>query len=103
MSRALSFSRRTLLSFSTGIAGAQDRDFDQTTYHLIGSAHLSREFGRTWVAAYYNRGVRNVEPLGDPLFSDSVMFAVSGVLQRAAAVPDQFRQIRWTPRVGRYH
>ena len=51
-----------------GIAGVQDRTLGQTTYHLIGSAKLSREFGRTWMASLgYNRGVRNVEPIGDPI------------------------------------
>jgi hypothetical protein len=77
--RALSFSRRTTVSFSTGLAGTQDRQLNQTDYHLVGSAHINREFGQTWTAGLsYNRNVRQIEPLGEPVFGDSIAFIVQG-------------------------
>lgn len=83
LARALSFSRRTTVAFTTGLAGTQDRNLDQTVYHLVGSARVNREFGQTWSAMVaYNRGVRQIEPLGEPFFSDSVAFIVQGSFSR---------------------
>lgn len=79
INQPLSISRRTKVAFSTGLAGTQDRSLKQTTYHLIGAARVNREFGQTWVAGLtYNRGVRQLEPIGVALFSDSLTFLVQG-------------------------
>ena len=62
--KALSFSRRTKVTFSTGTAGIEDRITGQVTYNMIGGVGLSREFGRTWNAGvFYSRDVRYVEQL----------------------------------------
>jgi hypothetical protein len=81
--KPLSISRRTLLGFSTGIAGAYDRSTDVTHYRLVGGARLSHEFGRTWLSeVIYSRNVRYVESVGEPLFTDSVTFGVQGSFNR---------------------
>jgi hypothetical protein len=78
---ALSFARRTILSFSTGVAGTQDPGEQTTTYHLIGSAHLTREFGRTWSAgSFYGRKVEYLDVLTEALFSDSLGGVLDGSL-----------------------
>jgi hypothetical protein len=56
-----------------------NRELQETTYHLIGSVRLNREFGRTWLAGIsYNRDVRQVESIGELLFGDFVTMGVSG-------------------------
>jgi hypothetical protein len=81
--RALSISRRTTLSFSTGVAQVHDRAQNTTTYHLIGAAGLKREFGRTWDAGlFYSRNVRYIEAFALPLLNDSVGVAVHGSFSR---------------------
>jgi hypothetical protein len=81
--RALSFARRTTLSFSTGTAGVHDRAENRTIYHLVGSVALNREFGRSWNASVmFGRNVRYIEVLSDPLFSDSLGVAVAGSFSR---------------------
>jgi hypothetical protein len=75
----LSLTRRTLVTFSTGVAGTQQQTTRETTYHLIGSAQIIREFGRTWNASLsYNRGIRRVEPLGEAILTDSTSGGVQG-------------------------
>jgi hypothetical protein len=79
--RALSFSRRTTLSFSTGSAAV--RHEQQTIYRATGSAELKHEIGRTWEASLaYNRGGRFTETWNGPLFSDVVAANVGGALTR---------------------
>jgi len=79
--RALSFSRRTTLSFGTGSAAIVDRD--RTYYRVTGNARLNREIGRTWNASLaYNRGVGFVETFSEPLFSDSLTVGVGGMVNR---------------------
>lgn len=80
-SRALSFSRRTTLSFSTGSSGIVDRD--RTYYRIIGNARLNREIGRTWNASLaYNRGVSFLETFGDPVLSDAATLSLGGMVNR---------------------
>lgn len=79
--RALSFSRRTRLSFGTGSTAL--KDFNETRYHITGNARLTHDIGRTWqVALAYNRGGEFVETLREPLFSDSVNFGLGGLVSR---------------------
>jgi hypothetical protein len=81
--RALSFARRTTLSFSTGTAGTHDRSDNTTTYHLVGAAKLDREIGRTWNAGLQvARTVRYIEVLSEPLFSDSLGVVLNGSFSR---------------------
>jgi len=89
--RALSFSRRTMLSFSTGTAGTHDRSTNATTYHVVGAVRLSREIGRTWNAGLMvSRTVRYIEVLSEPLFTDSLGVIVSGSFSRRIEVKSAF-------------
>lgn len=84
-SRALSFSRRTSLSFSTGSAIVSDAV--TTRYDLVGNASLNHEIGRSWTAALaYSRRVGFVYALAEPTFSDSISASVGGLLARRVSV-----------------
>jgi hypothetical protein len=88
-SRALSVSRRTNFSFSTGSAlfyannvevGGRDQGLH---YALTGSATLSREMGRTWTATLgYRRSVDYHEGFADPFLAQSATASLSGLLSR---------------------
>jgi opacity protein-like surface antigen len=87
--RALSISRRTHLSFSTGSAmivsdaTPLDRLGRDWHYRLLGSATLTHEMGRTWTAlASYSRDVAFHEGFNEPLLSDGVSAGLSGLLSR---------------------
>jgi hypothetical protein len=76
-SKALSFSRRTTVSFGTGTAIAQNESGSQ--YHLNAQATLNQQIGRTWNAnVSFNRGSQFVEGLRDLVFADSVTASVHG-------------------------
>jgi hypothetical protein len=80
-SRALSFSRRTTLSFSTGSSALEHGSF--VRYRATGGAHLTHEIGRTWNASLgFFRGARFVETWNESLFSDVVTASVRGLLNR---------------------
>jgi hypothetical protein len=80
-SRALSFSRRTTLAFSTG--SAVTKDTNNSYVNLTGSARLNREFRRTWNASLaYSRGLNFSEVLAQPVFSDSLIAGVGGFVNR---------------------
>jgi hypothetical protein len=80
-SRALSLSRRTKLSFSTGSAAVSDGS--ATRYSLTGSAELTRELGRTWSTALaYDRRVQFVDALRRAILSDSAALSLSGLITR---------------------
>jgi hypothetical protein len=84
-SRALSFSRRTSLSFSTGSAIVTDSV--TTRYDLVGNAALTHEIGQTWSAGLsYDRQVGFVDALVQPTFSDSVSASFGGLLTRRISV-----------------
>jgi opacity protein-like surface antigen len=84
--RALSFSRRTTLQFSTGSMGVSDGR-GNTSYRVIGSAHLNHEVGRTWLAsAGYDRNLQFVDTILQPVFSDSVNGTFGGLLNRRTQV-----------------
>jgi hypothetical protein len=81
--KALSISRRTSVSFSTGTS-AVSRDLgERTRFHAIGSAELTHEIGRTWFTSLaYNRGVSFIDSWPEPVFSDSAILSLSGLLTR---------------------
>ena len=82
--RALSFSRRTTLSFSTGTS----RFAKPNPAGRCGSAPPARsgsshEIGRTWTATLsYDRGLRFTENWLEPLFTDSASAGLSGSMSR---------------------
>ena len=87
-SRALSVSRRTTFSFSTGsaiLAGqTQFTTNDRNIYYrLTGDASLRHEIGRTWTAVLgYRRGVDWRETFNQPFLSDAVTASVEGLISR---------------------
>lgn len=79
--RALSLTRRTKLSFGSGVASVADER--QTEYRLIGQGTLSRELGRSWdTAVTYQRSVMFLDAFLAPAFSDGVTAGVGGLLIR---------------------
>jgi hypothetical protein len=82
--RALSFSRRTTLSFDTGSVAFRDRR--DTHFRFTGHAQLDREIGRTWRAsAAYSRDARYYQQLQEVLLSDGVSFGIGGLVSRRVA------------------
>ena len=82
--RALSITRRTHLSFSSGATGVTEHS--STRYMATGTAVLSREIGRTWnAAAAYTRNVAFFETLRLPYFYDGVTLALNGLISRRVA------------------
>ena len=87
--RALSISRRTHVSFSTGsaiLSGTGETFAGNTSgfsFHLTGTADLTHEMGRTWKAQLaYRRGVDVHEGFAQPFLSDGVNAGLSGLLSR---------------------
>ena len=88
-SRALSFSRRTSLSFSTGSAildsqrledGSRD---SRPRFRLIGDASLEREMGRSWTAHLsYARALRARDGFGEMYFTDIGSGDLNGLITR---------------------
>jgi hypothetical protein len=88
-SRALSVSRRTRFSFSTGSAFVStdapllEGQHVGYAYRFTGSADLTHEMGRTWTANLsYRRGVDFHEGFYDPFLSDTAAATVGGLLSR---------------------
>ena len=94
-SRALSLTRRTKLSFSTGATAVQsgtpavqtgttgEQQGSQTRFDVIGSATLTREIGRTWNASLvYQRSVGYAQFILEPIFSDSISASYGGLINR---------------------
>jgi hypothetical protein len=78
--RALSFSRRTMVSFGTGSSIAQNAA-GGAQYFLSGQATLSQGIGRSWTAAAaYNRSSIFAQGFRDLLFLDAVSGSVRGQL-----------------------
>jgi opacity protein-like surface antigen len=87
--RALSVSRRTQFSFTTGSAvfygnqGITNGPDNQVNFALLGSATLSHEMGRTWTTSVaYQRSVSFQEGFLVPFLSQSVSGNVQGLLSR---------------------
>jgi hypothetical protein len=82
--RNLSVTRRTRLSFSTGVMGIEERNYSR--YGVSGTALLTREIGRTWDAtASYTRGVAFFETLRVPYFYDGIGVGLGGLISRRVA------------------
>jgi opacity protein-like surface antigen len=88
--RALSISRRTHLSFSTGTAlvATDSTPLDSVgrdvNFRVIGNAALNHEIGRSWTAAVgYARSVDYHEGFVDPFLSDAVSASITGLLSRS--------------------
>lgn len=87
--RAVSFSRRTTFSFSTGSAVVSANEPVATStgsnfrYRFTGNAVLRREIARTWNASLgYRRGVDWHEGFQEPFLSDAVNAAFGGFMSR---------------------
>jgi hypothetical protein len=87
-SRAISLSRRTMFSFSTGSAMQASEQIGassdpRTRFHFIGAARLVHEIGRTWTAtAAYRRSLNLREDFEQPLLTDAVTATVGGLVSR---------------------
>lgn len=99
-SRALSFSRRTSFSFSTGSAMVVRDDLTvpdadpRARFRVIGNATLTHELGRTWTAqAAYARGLVFREGFDDPFLTDAVTASIGGFVSRRL---DMSAQARWS-------
>jgi len=94
--RALSVSRRTTFTFSTGssavtqgerLTGVAGNGF---SYHVIGTANLRHEIGRTFSAGIgYRRSVDFHEGFNDPFLSDAVTATYGGLLSRRLGFSSQ--------------
>jgi hypothetical protein len=83
--KALSFSRRTHLAFSTGTSAISNGE--TTRYYVSGNANLTREIGRTWSAGLtYNRSVQFVRTLRQPVFQDAIAATYGGLANRRVQV-----------------
>ena len=79
--KALSFSRRTTLSFATGTSALTYGG--STSYQIVGNAQLDHEIGRTWNAsAAYVRSFSFVDTLLQPVFYDSFNAGLGGLINR---------------------
>ena len=87
--KALSFSRRTTVSFATGTTAVTYGG--STSFQATGFARFNHEIGRTW-AAYggYSRSVQFVDLLLDPVLYDSVDVGVGGLLNRRVELQSGF-------------
>lgn len=87
-SRALSISRRTSFSFSTGSSVVRNDPLDptrdaQARFRMNGSAALTHEIGRSWTAfASYQRRFVFREAFAEPFSTDGVSVGVGGLITR---------------------
>jgi hypothetical protein len=83
--RALSFTRRTVVSFSTGSAAT--RHNDRLRFHPTGAARLTHELGRTWsVWTAYGRRLQFHETWQEPGLANSYTFGIGGLVTRRLQV-----------------
>jgi len=81
--RTLSFSRATRVSFGTGSSAIKTEAGITYRTYLTGNFLVTHQFGRTWTAfAGYNRSLRFVDTLLEPIAGDSLSGGVSGLLSR---------------------
>ena len=79
--RALSFTRRTTVSFNTGSTAVRARD--QLRILVTGSAQLTHELGRTWTAwTAYGRRLQYHETWREPGLGNAVTFGLGGLITR---------------------
>lgn len=78
---ALSLTRRTSLSFATGVSGVDYTG--ETIYAFTGHVQLGHELGRSWtLTAEARRSLNFYQTFGDPVLSTSASGGVSGLLSR---------------------
>jgi hypothetical protein len=83
---SLPFSRRTSLTFAVGTGAV--RQATNTRYRVNGNATLTRGLARSWSASLsYVRRTEFVTGFAQPLFTDSVVTGLDGLLGR---------RVRWT-------
>jgi hypothetical protein len=79
--RALSFTRRTTVSFSTGSTAVRARE--RLRFLVTGSAQLTHEIGRSWSAwTAYGRRLQYHETWREPGLGNAVTFGLSGLVTR---------------------
>ena len=80
--RPLSRSRRTFIRFSSGSVLAED-GADMRRFYLTGTASLSHQLGRTWIAnVNFRRAIRQVEGFVRPVLSDAASASLAGLMNR---------------------
>jgi opacity protein-like surface antigen len=83
--RTLSFSRRTMLAFSTGTSAVSKPDDAgaQTRFRATGRAELTHEMGRSWEASVeYARSIHLDERWLDVVTSDGITAGLEGLVSR---------------------
>jgi hypothetical protein len=97
--RSLSITRRTTLSFSSGLSAYSNGAVrhGRAQYFLSMQAALARQLGRTWTANLaYNRGATFLETFLQPVFSDAVTAGLGGRLSRRVQVQSSMGAIDGT-------
>jgi hypothetical protein len=87
--RTLSITRRTVLTFASGLSAFSNATIlsGRAQFFLSVQAALAREIGRTWTATLaYNRSASFVETFLQPVFSDAVTAGIGGRLSRRVQV-----------------
>lgn len=80
--KALSLTRKSTLTFSSGVSGLLD-PANQTHYYFVGGANFTHEVGRTWsFYAGVNRSANFYQTLGQPTISDWVAVGLNGTVGR---------------------
>jgi hypothetical protein len=83
--RALSFSRRTSVNFSTG--GAAVTTEGLTQYMMTGTAGLQHRLSRSWTAAAaFDRRLNMIEGIPQPVIASGLTTSVGGLFSRRAGL-----------------
>jgi hypothetical protein len=95
--KALSFSRKTTLTFSVGSSmvnaptSAGSSNDVEFTYSVVGNVGLNHQMGRTWSARVaYDRGVSFAETFSEPVFSNAVRATLEGFITRRTEFTSSF-------------
>jgi len=81
--RALSFSRRTSVTMSSGPVLVRNPVTRTTEYTLGGEARINHQMRRSWQAtAAYTRGVTFMDGFGSPFLGDTIAANIGGNLRR---------------------
>lgn len=94
LQKALSLTRRTTLSFTTGTTLVKARPVNApatseptTDFHLLAHADLTHYIGQTWAAiATYDRGLQMLDAVLIPYFSDGVTAGLAGLIKQHTSV-----------------
>ena len=94
-SHALSFSRRTTVSFGTGSNAMRRSRNEVLRFRVNGNVRLNHEIGRTWMANLtYNRGLQFMETWPEPVYSDSAVAGLGGEISRRVQFQAAARWLR---------